>query len=60
VISANIHRRHLEPSQLEAFAVELANLKRGDNQHTAAAKEDGPNGLTSKPISQAEAAKKLV
>lgn len=60
VISANIHRRHLEPGQLEAFAVELANLKRGDNRFTL----DRPSGPSTeqegpKRISQAEAAKKL-
>ena len=55
-ISANLKRKQYSKSQLEAAAAELANLKRGDNQHTG---EDRPNGPSSEPISQAEAAKKL-
>lgn len=58
-ISANLKRKQYSKSQLEAAAAELANMKRGDNQHTAAG-EDRPNGPTSEPvISQAESAKKL-
>ena len=45
VRSNNIHRRHLLPSQLEAVAAELANMRQGaplGNQN--ASKTNGPNG----------------
>jgi ParB-like chromosome segregation protein Spo0J len=66
VTSANIHRRHLTKSQLEAAAAELANLRRGaqaGNQN--AAKTNPPNGgivsdeSGAPAISQADAAAKL-
>ena len=34
VVSANINRRHLTTSQRGMIAVSLANMKRGDNQHS--------------------------
>jgi ParB-like chromosome segregation protein Spo0J len=34
VISQNLHRRHLNPSQLGLIAAEIANVKLGANQHT--------------------------
>jgi DNA-binding transcriptional regulator YdaS (Cro superfamily) len=37
VISSNLMRRHLDESQRAMAAGRLANLKRGDNQHTAIA-----------------------
>ncbi len=52
VLSLNLHRRHLDESQRSMVSARLANMKRGDNQHTG---EDGTIGLTS----QAEAAEKL-
>lgn len=75
VISANIHRRHLSKSQLEAAAAELANMKQGGtgaNQHKGADRPNGPSANhegagsenvilpSEKPlISQKEAAEKL-
>lgn len=55
VISANLHRRHLNTSQRAAIAGQLANMKLGDNQHT---KEVGPpnGGPSQPPISMAAAA----
>lgn len=35
VIRSNLHRRHLTTSQRGAVAAKLANLEKGDNQHTA-------------------------
>src|ERR1019366_3351516 len=37
VISANIHRRHLDASQRAIIAAKLATLAKGENQHTARA-----------------------
>jgi ParB-like chromosome segregation protein Spo0J len=44
VISQNLERRHLNPSQLGLIAAEIANLKKGANQHT---KQDGSIDLAS-------------
>lgn len=37
VVSKNLHRRHLTPSQRATIAVESANMKRGNNQHRGSA-----------------------
>jgi len=50
VLDHNLHRRHLNATQLATVAADLATMKRGDNQHT----KDGPIGTTS--ISTKEAA----
>jgi hypothetical protein len=34
VLSKNLHRRQLTESQLAALTVDIANMQRGDNQHT--------------------------
>jgi DNA-binding XRE family transcriptional regulator/ParB-like chromosome segregation protein Spo0J len=44
VIGANLHRRHLSAQDRARIAAELANLKRGANQHTT--KEDSSNELS--------------
>jgi ParB-like chromosome segregation protein Spo0J len=49
IISENIHRRHPDESQRSMIAAKIANLKQGDNQHTAIA-------VSSPPVSQAKAA----
>jgi hypothetical protein len=46
VVSANLHRRHLDESQRGMLAAKLANMKRGDNQHSGA--EVRSIGATSK------------
>ena len=45
VVSANLHRRHLTPSQAAMCAAKLANLKHGSNQHTKK-NEETPNGVS--------------
>jgi hypothetical protein len=62
VASLNLHRRHLSKSQLEAAAVELANLRHGGDRRSEDFKP--PNGgLIGEPdasvISHADAAAKL-
>jgi hypothetical protein len=37
VVSLNLHRRHLTDSQRSMIAAQIANMKKGDNQHTATA-----------------------
>jgi hypothetical protein len=56
VISRNIRRRHLTPSQCSAIAVDLANMKLGDNQHT---KNEGIPIGTPSPTSLSEAVNKV-
>jgi hypothetical protein len=51
VVSANIHRRHLDESQRGMLAVKLANMKRGDNQHTG---QGQPIGATSRVLNVGE------
>jgi hypothetical protein len=50
VISKNIRRRHLTPGQCSALAVDLANMKLGDNQYR---KEGFPNEKPSISLSVA-------
>jgi hypothetical protein len=52
-ISLNLHRRHLNESQRGTIAAKIANMERGDNQHS----EHGEISPTS--ISQTEAAEML-
>lgn len=75
VAALNLLRRHLSPSQRGMIAAEMANMKRGDNQHSAGGSAPVPilnyesksNDLTeachSEPsvnlISQADAAKRM-
>jgi hypothetical protein len=56
VVSRNIRRRHLTPSQCSAIAVDLANMKLGDNQHT---KNEGIPIGTPSPTSLSEAVGKV-
>lgn len=44
VFSHNLHRRHLDVSQRAILAARMANLKRGDNDHT---REELPDGGSS-------------
>jgi ParB-like chromosome segregation protein Spo0J len=50
VVSANLRRRHLSPSQLAVLADELAQLRHGTNQHK---KQDAPIGASSLTQDQA-------
>jgi hypothetical protein len=43
VISANLHRRHLNESQRALIGAKLATMRHGANQHT---KQGGPIGLS--------------
>jgi hypothetical protein len=52
VVSANMRRRHLNESQRGMLAVKLANMKRGDNQHSGG--EGRPIGATSKLLNVGE------
>lgn len=51
VVSANVHRRHLNESQLSMAAARISTLRLGDNQYSEGASRDAP--------SQSEAAEKL-
>jgi hypothetical protein len=51
VVSANIHRRHLDESQRGMLVAKLANMKRGDNQHTG---QGQPIGATSRVLNVGE------
>lgn len=55
VISKNLRRRNLTPSQSAMIAGQLANLPRGANQHGV----EGPSNDGSSPMSVKEAAKAL-
>lgn len=57
VVSHNLRRRNLTPSQLAACAAELANIRLGHNQHQPSV--DCPEGQPSMPITQPQAARLL-
>lgn len=50
VVSANLLRRHLTPSQCASIAAKMANVKLGDNQHSRVGNVADPS------VSQSEAA----
>jgi hypothetical protein len=52
VVSHNLHRRHLNESQRGMVGAKLANLQKGDNQHSSI-------GLYSPPVTQNQAAEML-
>jgi ParB-like chromosome segregation protein Spo0J len=52
VVSHNLHRRHLSESQRGMVGAKLANLQKGDNQHSAIA-------LPNPPVTQKQAAEML-
>jgi hypothetical protein len=54
IISLNVPRRHLTPSQRALLATDLSSLRKGDNQHST---EDAQHCATSK--TQTEAAEQL-
>ena len=54
IISANLHRRHLNESQRAMIAAKLANMKIGDNQHTG-----GSANLDTLPMSLKKSANSL-
>ena len=61
VLSKNLHRRQLTPSQLASVAAKVANMQAGDNQHTGPANlpdlSDTEPSANLPKVSNAEAAK---